>query len=90
MINQKLSSYLESYFDESFADVPSAWEHVDAQDLAYRLESRGYCFEPYFEYSQALACPINKRNEKYCYCTCCKSHSFCMLLRKEGYVHGTD
>lgn len=57
-----------------------------ACDLADSLKSSGYCADPYFEYNKALMCPINKRREKYCGCTQCTSHEFCMMLRKEGYV----
>jgi hypothetical protein len=54
--------------------------------LAYGLKNNGYCSEPYTDFERALICPINKRREKYCGCTHCASHEFCMLLRKEGYV----
>jgi hypothetical protein len=57
-----------------------------ADDLADNLKSNGYCSDPYFEFDKALTCPINKRREKYCGCTHCASHEFCMKLRKEGYV----
>lgn len=59
---------------------------IDEWALAKRLEDRGYCSEPYFEYEKALMCPINKRQERYCGITQCKSHNFCMLLRREGYI----
>jgi hypothetical protein len=57
-----------------------------AEDLAESLKINGYCSDPYFEYDKALICPINKKREKYCGCTHCTSHEFCVMLRKEGYV----
>ena len=76
-IEDRLSYELEPY-DVYVSDL--------ADDLATDLKSNGYCSEPYFEYAKALMCPINKKGEKYCNCTLCESHSFCELLRKEGYV----
>jgi hypothetical protein len=86
MIDQKLSSYLDDYLNWSLGGMSEAREYVDEQDLARCLERDGYCSEPYFGYERALTCPINKRNEKYCGCTTCEHHNFCMLLRKEGYI----
>jgi len=59
---------------------------IDEWTLAERLESKGYCTEPYFKYEQALCCPINKRREADCRMTLCESYKFCMLLRREGYI----
>ena len=59
---------------------------IIAKDLADSLEINGYCVDPYFEYKKAFDCSINKRREKYCGCTHCASHEFCIMLRKEGYV----
>jgi hypothetical protein len=86
MIDQKLSSYLDDYLNWSLGGMSEARESIDEQDLARCLERDGYCSEPYFGYERALTCPINKRNEKYCGCTTCEHHNFCMLLRKEGYI----
>ena len=57
-----------------------------AEDLTDMLISNGYCSNPYSSYDKALTCPINKRREKYCGCTQCENHEFCIMLRKEGYV----
>lgn len=59
---------------------------IDEWALAERLENKGYCSEPYWEYEKALMCPINKRGEKYCGCTQCNSYRFCTLMRREGYI----
>lgn len=65
-------------------------EHIYTEnlsvELATELINNNYCMNPYNEYDEALSCPINKRKEEYCACTHCKSHEFCMKLRKEGYV----
>jgi DNA-directed RNA polymerase specialized sigma54-like protein len=57
-----------------------------ADDLAYALETRGYCSSPYFEHDKALMCQINKRHEPDCRNVHCASYNFCMMMRKEGYV----
>lgn len=86
MTEDKLSTYLDNYLNWSLGGMSEAREHVDAQDLAHSLKRDGYCSEPYFEYEKALMCPINKRKEKYCGCSQCESHDFCMLLRREDYI----
>lgn len=83
-----LSTFIEEYLSwelSGLTDDISAGSL--AEELAYRLKNNGYCSEPYSEFERALSCPINKRNEKYCNCTHCKSHKFCNLLRKEGYIN---
>lgn len=84
------SDQLASFIEDRLSWELAPYEDVNvggiAEDIAYDLKSHGYCSEPYFEYEKALACPINKRHEKYCGCTHCASHDFCMMLRKEGYV----
>lgn len=86
MTDQKLSSYLDDYLNWSLSGMSEARECVDGYDLARCLERDGYCAEPYWQYEKALMCPINKRSEKYCGCTTCEHHTFCTLLRKEGYI----
>lgn len=82
---------LYNFIEERLAWEIGPYDEVNvgriADDLADGLKSRGYCSEPYLEYEKALMCPINKRKEKYCGCTQCKSHDFCILLRREGYIN---
>jgi len=85
---------LSAFIEDRLSWELSAFDDINvgglAEDIAYDLKSHGYCSEPYFAYEKALQCSINKRGEKYCSCTSCESHEFCMLLRKEGYIHGTN
>ena len=81
---------LYNFIEERLAWELGPYDEVNvgriADDLADSLKNRGYCSDPYSDYDRALMCPINKRREKYCGCTHCVSHEFCMMLRKEGYV----
>lgn len=86
MSKQTLCQYLSEYFNWRLDTWSEARRQIDEADLAYKLERDGYSSNPYTEYDRALTCPINKRREKYCGCTHCTSHEFCMMLRKEGYV----
>lgn len=81
-----LSAFIEDRLSWELSELDDVNVGRIADDLAYGLKNNGYCSEPYFEYEKALMCPINKRQEKYCGCTKCKSHEFCTMLRKEGYV----
>lgn len=86
MNEMSLSAFLSEHLNWHLAGNIEAQEALNADDLAYELERRGYCSEPYLEYEKALTCPINKRRETYCGCAICPSHRFCELLRKEGYI----
>lgn len=81
---------LSTFIEDRLSWELSALDDINvvglSEDLAYGLKNNGYCSEPYTDFERALICPINKRREKYCGCTHCASHEFCMLLRKEGYV----
>ena len=81
-----LYEFIESELSWALDDVAEINISGIAGDLAYNLKKNGYCSDPYLEYDKALMCPINKRHEKYCGCTSCHSHDFCIMLRKEGYV----
>jgi hypothetical protein len=84
--NDQLASFIEDRLSWELSEYDDINVSGIAYGIACDLKSHGYCSEPYFEYEKALACPINKRHEKYCGCTHCASHDFCMMLRKEGYV----
>ena len=86
MKNTSLYTFIESELLWALDDVSDINVKGIADDLADNLKSNGYCSDPYLEFDRALTCPINKRREKYCGCTHCASHEFCMMLRKEGYV----
>lgn len=86
MSKQTLCQYLSEYFNWHLDPWSEARRQIDEVDLADKLERDGYGSNPYTAYDRALTCPINKRREKYCGCTHCASHEFCMMLRKEGYV----
>ena len=77
-VEERLSWELSTYDDINVGGI--------ASDLARGLEYNGYCQNPYFEFDQALCCPINKRREKDCQMVSCPSYKFCMMLRKEGYI----
>ena len=81
-----LSTFIEDRLSWELSPYEGINVIVIADELAEELKDRGYCSEPYTEYEKALICPINKRKEKYCGCTHCESHEFCMMLRKEGYI----
>jgi len=81
-----LSSFLEDRLSYELPEDDDFNIAGLAEDLAYSLKINGYCSDPYFEYAKALICPINKKRKKYCGCTTCESHEFCLMLRKEGYV----
>lgn len=83
---QKLSSYLDDYFNWHLSGNLEARDAVDSEELARALERNGYCSEPYFAYERALCCPINKRGETECNMALCESYKFCKLLRREGYI----
>ena len=87
-MNKNNTNLVDFIDDELFFEL-SPWDintRSVAEDLADTLTSNRYCSDPYSSYDKALTCPINKRREKYCGCTTCESHEFCMMLRKEGYV----
>lgn len=86
MANLNLYDFIESELSWALDDISDINARGIATDIADGLKSNGYCSNPYFEYEKALICPINKRREKYCNCIICESHTFCELLRKEGYV----
>ena len=85
MNNKSLAEYLIDAFRWRLD-----YYDIDATELGYDiandLERHGYCLDPYSDFAKALACPVNKRYEKYCSCTGCDSYEFCTLLRKEGYI----
>jgi hypothetical protein len=81
-----LYDFIESELACELDDYSSTYVRNIAEDLADSLRNSGYCADPYFEYDKALMCPINKKREKYCNLTQCTSHTFCEMLRKEGYV----
>lgn len=86
MNDTSLSDFLEDRLSWELAPCKDINVRGLAEDLADTLKSRGYCSDPYSDYERALMCPINKRRESYCCCTNCDSHTFCIMLRKEGYV----
>ena len=85
MNDKTLAKYLREFFAWRL-DTYEVDTDALGDDLADELERRGYCSNPYLEYDKALMCPINKKHEKYCGCTKCPSYTFCIMLRKEGYV----
>ena len=84
-MSKELRMELSNYFDCCLGES-SYRENLDEWELAERLERKGYCSEPFLEYEKALCCLINKRKEKDCLMSSCSSHTFCMLLRREGYL----
>jgi hypothetical protein len=86
MNNISLYNYIETELSWQLDDPSAINVGGIASDLADGLKSHGYCSDPYFEYDKALMCPINKRREKQCNLVQCPSHTFCEMLRKEGYV----
>ncbi len=86
MTNLSIYDFIESELSWALEDVSDVNTRGIAEDLADSLKINGYCSDPYFGYEKALICLINKRREKYCGCTQCESHEFCLMLRKEGYV----
>ena len=85
MNDTTLTNYLKDYLGWNLTSYEINTD-VLAENIADELERQGYCSDPYLNFENALACPINKRREKYCGCTNCINHKFCMMLRKEGYV----
>jgi hypothetical protein len=85
MIKVTLENYLKEYLYWQLLPCDINLD-VLSETLADNLIRRGYCADSYTEYTQALMCPINKRREKYCGCTHCHSHEFCVMLRKEAYI----
>lgn len=87
-MNKSLSSFIEDRIAWELApndcdiNIP-----VLADQLAFDLETNGYCFEPYSKVENALCCSINKRKEKECKVSTCKNIEFCRLLRREGYIY---
>lgn len=82
-----LSTFIEDKLSWKLSELDDVHVGNLAEELADGLTRNGYCSEPYVEFERALNCPINKRREKYCGCTYCESHEFCILLRKEGYIN---
>mgnify|MGYP007037127408 CR=1 FL=1 len=81
-----LASFLEEYLNWALAGMSEATAYIDADDLANKLEQNGYCADTSIDYLKTLCCPVNKRKEASCNLIHCKSHEFCCLLRKEGYL----
>lgn len=81
-----LRKEIADFLNSRLGEYSETRRHIDEYDLAERLESRGYCTEPYRDYEQALSCPINKRKEHDCRAVSCPHHRFCSVLRKEGYI----